>query len=142
MISRILYYKKKIIYFFIFLFLASKIGLSLNFHYCGDKISLISFSSSPKGCNKKVNDFKNHKKYLDINNQDCCKDDLVFIQNDKPENFKIVNTKKENFKDVFILNFIISHHSFSFYNYSFNWKPPPKTNQNLYLFYNQFILYG
>ena len=137
-----MHYKKKIIYFLLFLFLASKIGLSLNLHYCGDEVLLISLSSNPKGCDMKLNDFKNHKKPTDITNQDCCEDDLVFIQNDKPENFKIVYTKKENIKYFFIVNLSISENYFSFNNYSFSWKPPPKTNQNLYLFYNQFILYG
>ena len=142
MISEILYYKNKIIYLFSFLFLASKIGMSLNFHYCGDQIASISFSSNPKGCNMKSSDFETHKNSTDFNNEDCCKNDEVLIQNDNPENFKIVNSKKENFKDLLVLNLIILDHSFSFYNHRFSWKPPPKTTKNLYLYYNQFILYG
>ncbi len=141
MINKSLSYKRILIFFFTFFFLASKIGLSLNFHYCGDEISLISFSSNPKGCDMKSNGFKNHKNYLGINTQDCCKNDIVFLQNDKPENFKIANNKKENHNNFFFIKFIISNYSYSFYN-NLDWKPPPRINKNLYLFYNQFILYG
>ena len=117
-------------------------GMSLNFHFCGDELSQISSSSNPKGCEMHSSYSENDKDNIDINIEDCCDDQIVLVQNNNSENYNS-NQKIEKIKDVtFLLKKYFPLKSRSFLYYSFNWKPPPKSESNLYLIFNQFMLYG
>ena len=71
--------KNNFIYFFSFLFLTSKIGMSLNFHFCGDNLYQISSLSDPKVCEMHSSYSENEKDSFEINLEDCCDDQIVFV---------------------------------------------------------------
>ena len=134
--------KNNFIYFFSFLFLTSKIGMSLNFHFCGDELFQISPSSDPKVCEMHSSYSENKKNTFEINLESCCDDQIVFVQNNNIEKYNS-NQKIEKITDAtFLLNNYSSLKPRSFLYYSFNWKPPPKSESNLYIIFNQFMLYG
>ena len=133
--------KNNFIYFFSFLFLTSKIGMSLNFHFCGDELFQISPSSNPKVCEMHPSYSENKKNTFEINPEGCCDDQIVFVQNNNIEKYNS-NQKIEKITDAtFLLNNYSSLKPRSFLYYSFNWKPPPKSESNLYIIFNQFMLY-
>tara|TARA_B100000945_G_scaffold273471_1_gene236411 strand:- start:2542 stop:2910 length:369 start_codon:yes stop_codon:yes gene_type:complete len=122
--------------------LASKIGMSLNFHFCGDKLYQISSSSDPKVCEMHSSYSENEKDTFEINPKSCCDDQIVFVQNNNIEKYNS-NQKIEKITDAtFLLSKDFSLKSRNFLHYSFNWKPPPKSESNLYIIFNQFMLYG
>ena len=134
--------KNNFIYFFSFLFLTSKIGMALNFHFCGDKLYQISSSSDPKVCEMHSSYSENEKDTFEINPEDCCDDQIVFVQNNNIEKYNS-NQKIEKITDAtFLLSKHFSLKPRSFLYYSLNWKPPPKSESNLYIIFNQFMLYG
>jgi len=63
----------------LFLFVHSKMGMALNFHYCGDHIAVISLAYSPKGCGMEV--IKNQKtEGFSFSQKSCCSDALEIFQ--------------------------------------------------------------
>ena len=61
------------------LFVHSKMGMALNFHYCGDHIAAISLAYSPKGCGMEMT--KNQKtEGLSFSQKSCCSDALEIFQ--------------------------------------------------------------
>jgi len=116
--------------------------MSLNFHFCGDKLSQISSSSDPKVCEMHSSYSENDKDTFEINLEDCCDDQIVFVQNNNIEKYNS-NQKIEKITDAtFLINKYSSLRLRSFLHYNFNWKPPPKSESNLYIIFNQFMLYG
>jgi len=116
--------------------------MSLNFHFCGDELFQISPSSDPKVCEMHSSYSENKKNTFEINPEGCCDDQIVFVQNNNIEKYNS-NQKIEKITDAtFQLNKYSSLKPRSFLYYSFNWKPPPKSESNLYIIFNQFMLYG
>lgn len=61
------------------LFVHSKMGMALNFHYCGDHIAAISLAYSPKVCGMEMT--KNQKtEGLSFSQKSCCSDALEIFQ--------------------------------------------------------------
>ena len=116
--------------------------MALNFHFCGDKLYQISSSSDPKVCEMHSSNSENQKDFFEINPNDCCDDQIVLVQNNNIENYNS-NQKIQRITDAtFLLSKHFSLKPRSFLYYSLNWKPPPKSKSNLYIIFNQFMLYG
>ena len=116
--------------------------MALNFHFCGDKLYQISSSSDPKVCEMHSSYSENEKDSIEINPKDCCDDQIVFVQNNNIEKYN----SNQKIEKITYATFLLSKHFSlkprSFLYYSLNWKPPPKSESNLYIIFNQFMLYG
>jgi len=61
------------------LFVHSKMGMALNFHYCGDHLAAISSAYSPKGCGMEMNKNQKTDKFS-FSQKSCCADALEIFQ--------------------------------------------------------------
>ena len=76
-------YKSFKVFFFVLIFLTSKIGLALNVHYCGGHIEDIALAWNAGGCEISLEKAK--EPHQDLIKNHCCQDQTVFIQNNEPQ---------------------------------------------------------
>lgn len=62
-------------------FLATKLGVALNLHYCGENIARISYAAHKKGCGMEEKPLATLFCSADIQEKSCCKDEVQLIQN-------------------------------------------------------------
>ena len=83
--------------FFIFILLASKVGLAINVHYCCGKIHEISMAWDAEGC--QMQPIMDHLGFV-VKKNHCCNNERVYVQNNTPQkivelsfdlNFPIIN---------------------------------------------------
>ena len=122
------------------LFVHSKMGMALNFHYCGDHIAAISSAYNPKGCGIEMT--KNQKTVgFYFTQKSCCSDALKIFQS--TEDISIADEAK--WLDVdFSSPPILVIHRLSGLTYNqkiqINERPPPLQRQ-LFIMYGSFVFY-
>ena len=122
------------------LFVHSKMGMALNFHYCGDHIAAISSAYNPKGCGMEMT--KNQKTGgFYFTHKSCCFDALKIFQS--TEDISIADEAKwldVDFSSPPILG--IRRLSGLTYNQKIqiNERPPPLQRQ-LFSMYGSFVFY-
>ena len=67
------------LFLLIILFVHSKMGMALNFHYCGDHLVQISFALNPKGCGMEKSK-TSYSDTLSFSQKSCCADALEIFQ--------------------------------------------------------------
>ena len=68
------------LFLLIILFVHSKMGMALNFHYCGDHLAQISFALNPKGCGMETSKTSDSDT-LSFSQKNCCADEVEIFQN-------------------------------------------------------------
>ncbi len=125
----------------IFIFTHSKVGMALNFHYCGNHLAQISLAYNPKGCGMEVTPAKTSKE-ITFSQKKCCEDDLKVFQSSEDisiwDNLKTANLV---FKLPVVFKENILNPSFPLKNIQLNEHPPPK-KLAFYILNNAFIFYG
>ena len=71
--------------FFVLIFLASKVGLALNVHYCGGHIAEIELAWKVEGCGMFSEKIEDKDQAISILKKHCCTDETIFIQNNEPQ---------------------------------------------------------
>jgi len=122
------------------LFVHSKTGMALNFHYCGDHIAAISSAYNPKGCGMEMT--KNQKTgELYFTLKSCCSDALEIFQS--TEDISLADEAKGLDLDFFSPPIEeIRRSSALTYNQKIqiNERPPPLQRQ-LFRMYGSFVFY-
>ncbi|MDC1080848.1 hypothetical protein OAQ15_01945 [Flavobacteriaceae bacterium] len=128
------------LFLLIILFVHSKMGMALNFHYCGDHLVQISFALNPKGCGMETSK-TSYSDTLSFSQKNCCADEVEIFQNKGEISF---------IDDFNGFDFEISgsNSNYSSKNYStedpqlFQFHPrPPPLQTNLYRLYSSFLFY-
>ena len=86
--------------FFMLIFLASKVGLALNIHYCGGYIAEIALAWNVVGCGMTSEKSENNSQAISLLKKHCCADETIFIQNNEPQKS---NDSYFNISSFFIL---------------------------------------
>jgi hypothetical protein len=136
-------YNRTLALFLVLIFLITKVGLSLNLHYCSDELYMISNTMNPKGCSMKSVKKTTNNHPNSIYNKDCCYDKVFHLQNDETEFFKSVDffkskTSKKYLRETTSNYLFIFREEFTKSNYD----PPPIKSKNLFKLYNHLIIYG
>ena len=123
------------------LFVHSKMGMALNFHYCGDHLAEISFAFNPKGCGMESSTLETSNT-LNFFQKSCCSDDLKVYQSMEYitilDDVQAVNIDAEGpicqntYSDLAVL---------SAQQLKLKLRPPPRRS-NLFLLYSYFVFYG
>ena len=85
---------------FVLIFLASKVGLALNVHYCGGHIAEIELAWKVEGCGMFSEKIEDKDQAISILKKHCCADETIFIQNNEPQKS---NDSYFNISSFFIL---------------------------------------
>jgi hypothetical protein len=128
------------LFLLIILFVHSKMGMALNFHYCGDHLAQISFALNPKGCGMETSKTSDSDT-LSFSQKNCCADEVEIFQNKGDISL---------FDDLSGFDFEITGINLNYYstNYStddpqliqFHPRPPP-LQTDLYRLYSSFLFY-
>ena len=122
------------------LFVHSKMGMALNFHYCGDHLAEVSFAFSPKGCGmEKIK--KESSNTLEFSKKSCCLDDIQVFQS--AEDITLSNEANGLVLDYLspsLQNEFIAPNLFSCFIIEQNCLPPPITS-SLFKLYSSFVFY-
>lgn len=128
------------LFLLIILFVHSKMGMALNFHYCGDHLVQISFALNPKGCGMETSKTSDSDT-LSFSQKNCCADEVEIFQNKGDISL---------FDDLSGFDFEITGINLNYYstNYStddpqliqFHPRPPP-LQTDLYRLYSSFLFY-
>ena len=87
-------------FFFVLIFLTSKVGLALNVHYCGGHIAEIALAWNVEGCGISSEKSEDKSQSISLLKKHCCEDETIFIQNNQPQ--------KSSDPDLKISSFFIS----------------------------------
>ena len=122
------------------LFAHSKMGMALNFHYCGNHLASVSLAVNPKGCGMETSK-SNHSKSLTFSQKSCCVDDIEIFQSTEDINF---NDDGFDLGFVFVKQIIknkINEPVLALgQNIQLNERPPP-LKIPLYRLYGSFVFY-
>jgi len=128
------------LFLLILLFIHSKMGMALNFHYCGDHLAEISLALNPKGCGMETSKIS-HSDILTFFQKSCCADEVEIFQNDG--DISLIDEYGEydfQIKDV-NLNY---YSKINWVNYpqiiQFHPRPPP-LKKDFYRIYSSFLYY-
>ena len=128
--------------FFVLIFLASKVGLALNVHYCGGHIAEIELAWKVEGCGMFSEKIEDKDQAISILKKHCCTDDTIFIQNNEPQKSSDADFKISSFFiSIYDLNsFVDINIAFPNILYVSSKFFIPK--RKIYLLHQHLILYG
>ena len=132
---------------FICLYLAilifgSNFGYALNIHYCGGKMSKVSFAFNPKNCGmetKKENEVPSKK---ELSKKPCCEDNTLVYQGHYPTKVQV-----KDWTNFLTPNIFLPLKPFGFQLQAFvnensqKWSPPPILSKQLFLHYQSLVFY-
>ena len=123
------------------LFIHSKMGMTLNFHYCGDHLAEISFAFNPKGCGMESSKLETSNT-LNFSQKSCCSDDLQVYQS--MEDITILDDAQAVSIDAEVLVYQNTYTDLAILSaqqVKLKSRPPPGRS-NLFLLYSSFVFYG
>ena len=123
------------------LFVQSKIGMALNFHYCGDHLAKISFAFNPEGCGMESSKLE-ASNAVNFSQKSCCSDDLQVFQS--TEDITIldhvhavsIDVEVPVYKNIYNDLEVLSSQQIKLK------LRPPLRRSNLFLLYSSFVFYG